>query len=646
VNVRSQLILAFLILAVVPLAGIVSYSYLTSQESFRRAVEVEARGLAEEMSERLETVREDLRSHLDSVARLPAQPLLPSGLESGEATEVYADLMAQMGELASLADWLEFVPAPADSTGSAAVEPFFIYPSKTLAETLGRLGRGELSLEESGLTQEYLDQAVRQAILQSKRLKAGELEALQARGEEARELLGSEFTSPVLRGSHLLGYLTALVPPSHLLRQVLSRTPRDSGEVPYARDEEGGIYVDRREDKKTLAEIGVEATGTSPDTAENWIVVETPDPESGLIFGVARPTRESLKDFRQTAVRNFSYGLGIMVLAMAGIVWLSARMTRDLSALTVGAQRLAQGDLTTRVPVRSKDEFGRLALNFNRMAQELSYNQEQLLQEERRRKEQEIQRRLLEAENDRKSRELEEARQFQLSLLPKALPASALFEVAVFMKTAAEVGGDYYDFFAAGDGRLTAAIGDAAGHGARAGIMVTVVKGLLTARAADGHPREVLEEATRAIKQMDLGRMNMALSLARLSGNRVLLSSAGMPPALVYRRERREVEEVALRGTPLGSIAQAEYEEWESDLAPGDTLLFMTDGFPELLNGDGEPLGYSRVRSLFEGMAAGAPKEIIQRLSTEAASWNGGRQLEDDITFVVFQHRSSGVART
>jgi serine phosphatase RsbU (regulator of sigma subunit) len=639
VNVRAKLVLAFLLLAVLPLAGIVFFSYLTSLESFRRAVEVESRGLAEEMSARLDEVRRDLRGHLEDVARLPTRPLLPSELEGGEAIEVYTDLMAQMGELASLVDWLEFVPIPADVNTASEVEPFFIYPSRTLAETLGRLGRGELSLEESGLTKEYLDAAVRQAILQSERLKVGELEALQARSEEARELLGSEFTSPVMRGSRLLGRLKALVPPSHILRQVLSRTPRDAGEVPFARDEQGSIYVDRRDDRKTLADIGVPAEGSPATTADNWIVVETPDPESGLIFGIARPIRESLKDFRQTAVRNFAYGLGIMVLSLAGIVWLSARMTRNLSALTEGARRLASGDLTTRVPVRSRDEFGKLALNFNRMAQELSYNQQRLLEEERRRKEQEIQQRLLGAENDRKSRELEEARQFQLSLLPKTLPSSATFEMAVFMKTAAEVGGDYYDFFPGDNGWLTAAIGDAAGHGARAGIMVTVIKGLLTANAATRHPREVLEEATRAIKQMDLGRMNMALSLARIVGSRVLLSSAGMPPALVYRHRRGFVEEVALAGTPLGSLSQALYDHWESDLAPGDTLLLMTDGFPELLNGEGEPLGYPRVRSLFEKAAGASPREIIDHLSRGAESWNGGQHPDDDITFVVLKHR-------
>ena len=97
---------------------------------------------------------------------------------------------------------------------------------------------------------------------------------------------------------------------------------------------------------------------------------------------------------------------------------MSKRITRDLSDLRRGAELLAAGDLGTRVPVRSRDEVGHLAVAFNNMAEELCENQRKLIEEERLRKEQEMERRLLETENARKSEELEEARRFQLSLLP------------------------------------------------------------------------------------------------------------------------------------------------------------------------------------------------------------------------------------
>ncbi len=77
------------------------------------------------------------------------------------------------------------------------------------------------------------------------------------------------------------------------------------------------------------------------------------------------------------------------------------------------------------------------------------------------------------AENQRRAKELEEARTLQLSMLPKTVPSLPNLEIAVYMNPATEVGGDYYDFHVSNDGALTVAVGDATGHGLNAGIMVT-----------------------------------------------------------------------------------------------------------------------------------------------------------------------------
>jgi serine phosphatase RsbU (regulator of sigma subunit) len=275
------------------------------------------------------------------------------------------------------------------------------------------------------------------------------------------------------------------------------------------------------------------------------------------------------------------------------------------------------------------------------MALQLSEKQESLLREERLRRQQELHRRLLEAENERQTRELEEARAFQLSLLPRELPRHPELEIAVFMQTATEVGGDYYDFFTGGGGALTAAIGDAAGHGARAGTMVTVVKGLFTARAGDMELPLLLEEAAHAIKQMNLRRMNMAVSLVRYQHGRLSISAAGMPPALLHRAASRELEEVTLEGVPLGGLARPTYRQWDTNLAPGDTLLLMSDGFPELLNEDHDPLGYPRVRDLFGASAGKPPDEVVSDLSAAAGHWTDGQPPADDITFVVMKARAA-----
>jgi len=93
-------------------------------------------------------------------------------------------------------------------------------------------------------------------------------------------------------------------------------------------------------------------------------------------------------------------------------------------------------------------------------------------------KQAEAQNKIIQAENERKTKELDEARQLQLSMLPKELPNLPNLDIAVYMQTATEVGGDYYDFQVGLDGTLTTIIGDATGHGMKAGTVVTITKRL------------------------------------------------------------------------------------------------------------------------------------------------------------------------
>ncbi|MCU1350756.1 MAG: Serine phosphatase RsbU, regulator of sigma subunit, partial [Acidobacteria bacterium] len=320
---------------------------------------------------------------------------------------------------------------------------------------------------------------------------------------------------------------------------------------------------------------------------------------------------------------------------LLGIVPVASHITRDVNLVTAGAERIAQGDLQTRVPVRSKNEFGQLATAFNKMAQDLSAHQFTILQQERSRKEQEMQQQLLTMEYDRKTIELEDARRFQLSMLPKVVPQNDRFRIAVSTETATEVGGDYYDFHAADDGVLSVTVGDATGHGAKAGTMVTVVKTLFSSYTPALSPAEFLRDSAGKIKRMELGRMAMSLLLARFDGNRMTIAAAGMPPALVHRAATGTVDELVLEATPLGTLG-TEYGQRTVDLAPGDTVLLLTDGFPELLDAEGRQLGYPAALDLFAIAArAATPEGVIAALVAEARAWRGEQAPNDDMTFVV-----------
>ncbi|MGB5847639.1 MAG: SpoIIE family protein phosphatase, partial [Ignavibacteriaceae bacterium] len=242
-----------------------------------------------------------------------------------------------------------------------------------------------------------------------------------------------------------------------------------------------------------------------------------------------------------------------------------------------------------------------------------------------------------EAENERKTKELEEARQLQLSMLPKELPQLSHLEIAVYMQTATEVGGDYYDFHLGLDGTLTAVIGDATGHGMKAGTMVTAAKSIFNSYVNNPDIIFTFGEFNRVIKGMQLPSMSMCLSLLKIKGNQLTMSAAGMPHALLYRSENKKVEEIILKGMPLGAVNDFPYQIKTTELKSGDTLLLLSDGLPELFNGKKEMFGYDRVTAEYEQVASNKAKEIIEHLKNVGTIWVEGKDPDDDVTFVVIK---------
>ena len=707
-KIRTQLVLALFLLAIVPLAGIVLYSYSSSLRAVREAVEEEAAGLTLEMEERVAAIQEDLSRRVERVGASPAWRSLGEADPDDRAGRDSAVglLLSELGEAAPLLRSLEFVPAEAPPPAPAAEPTASPRPvpapppprawvidlsaamesleaeleqelegelpesarekiltglkigaeaveratSRTPASWQERVSQWERELETVALRLE--EDAERRAQLQAQQSelqnramalhREHQSELHRQRPAEAGEVeLPVRVEVPIRDRGEVVGSFRARISPQEVLHRALGRARRDQGEIPFAVDREGRLVTLEEEDREQLEALPIDdladGDGAAAGALANWVVVTRQEPTSGLTFGIARPIRESLEQVRTAAARNFGYGLALIGVALIGILPLSRRMTRGLQAITDSAERVAKGDLSTRVPVAGRGEIGQLANAFNRMAYDLERNREKLIEEEELRRDQEVRQQVLEAENRRKSDELEDARRFQLSLLPRALPEHPAYEVAVAMRTATEVGGDYYDFSQMAGGALVAAVGDATGHGARAGTMVTVVKSLFSAHPPEGQLGEFLREASEAVRRMELGRMAMALCLARFEGRSLSFSSAGMPPALV-RRGDGTVEELAAPGMPLGALAGA-YEERTTELEPGDVVLLMSDGLPELPDADGEPLGYERVEQAVARATDTEPQALIDALLRSADAWAGEGPPNDDITFVALRLR-------
>jgi serine phosphatase RsbU (regulator of sigma subunit) len=249
----------------------------------------------------------------------------------------------------------------------------------------------------------------------------------------------------------------------------------------------------------------------------------------------------------------------------------------------------------------------------------------------------EAEKRAIEVENERKTKELEEARQLQLSMLPKELPKLPNLEISAFMRTATEVGGDYYDFIVQDGGLLNIGFGDATGHGLQAGTMVTLMKGFFTSDAARMEPNDFMNHCTTMIKEIKLGRILMSFSLLKIKDSRLTLTSAGMPPVYHYKKKANDIEEILIQGMPLGAMRKFSYQVVEKELHSGDTLLLMTDGLPEQMNTNDEMFDYPRVKTHFKEIAEQTPDEIIKSFVTLGDEWMGDRVQADDISLIVIK---------
>ncbi|SDM22969.1 PAS domain S-box-containing protein [Catalinimonas alkaloidigena] len=242
----------------------------------------------------------------------------------------------------------------------------------------------------------------------------------------------------------------------------------------------------------------------------------------------------------------------------------------------------------------------------------------------------------IQADNLRKTKELEEARNIQKAMLPQQPPQLDDLEIGFFMKTSAEVGGDYYDYRQYGDHTLFA-IGDATGHGMRAGIVVATVKSYFQTLAGRLDPVLLLQSVSSGIRNLRIRGMYMGLSLMEWSKGKLMVASSGMPPILVYRAETQSVEVITLRGLFLGSDLPNQYQKANLQLLPGDVVLAISDGLIELFNPDGDILGQKQVNEEFRKVGHLSADEIIAHLKVVARAWLQGRENDDDMTMIVLK---------
>jgi hypothetical protein len=239
-------------------------------------------------------------------------------------------------------------------------------------------------------------------------------------------------------------------------------------------------------------------------------------------------------------------------------------------------------------------------------------------------------------ESERKSKELEEARELQNSLLPKNNPKIDGLQISTYLKSATEIGGDYYDFFYKKDEYFYAICGDATGHGVISGIMVSVTKAGLNGIPMSS-PSKILQQLNRIVKRVNFGRLRMSLSVAKLNKDSIELSSAAMPPTYYFSAKKNSVEEILVPNLPLGGIETEQYDGVKIDFKEGDVIVMISDGLPELPNPNNELLDYEKVEQCVRNHCEKDAESIKNALVSLSDEWANGVMNPDDITIVVIK---------
>jgi serine phosphatase RsbU (regulator of sigma subunit)/predicted ester cyclase len=243
-------------------------------------------------------------------------------------------------------------------------------------------------------------------------------------------------------------------------------------------------------------------------------------------------------------------------------------------------------------------------------------------------------------ERERVEQELEVARSIQQASLPKEVPTLEGWQITPYYQPAREVGGDFYDFFELGGGRIGVAVGDATGKGVPAAIAASASCSMLRAVArvlGPSSPGEVLTQVNETLSTRIPPNMFVTCFYAILEPESAALNYANAGHDLPYlRRSGGDCEQLRARGMPLGLMPGMSYEEKEIELNAGEAALFYSDGLVEAHDPEGEMFGFPRVRALIS--EHGDEGSLGDFLLRELYSFVGeGWEQEDDITLLTLR---------
>jgi len=304
-------------------------------------------------------------------------------------------------------------------------------------------------------------------------------------------------------------------------------------------------------------------------------------------------------------------------------VSLTRTITRAVHGLYEGTTKIATGDFGYRIPVHGKDQLAALGTSFNNMTTQL----QSLVK--------------VAKEKERLQSEVEIASEVQNQLFPRSAPSMRTIELFGACHPARTVSGDYYDYLCLPNGNLAVAIGDVAGKGISAALLMASIQSIMRTQLAAGGDSGVFS-ASRLVAQ--LNRQLYASTAPEKyatfffgvydESSRVLTyTNAGhLPPLLLHGGE---VSLLDVTGTVVGLFPSMAYQEQSVKIESGDLLVAYTDGITEPENDYGEEFGTDRLAEVAQRQRGAEPCETVRKIMEAVTHWSTAPELPDDMTVVI-----------
>jgi sigma-B regulation protein RsbU (phosphoserine phosphatase) len=319
-----------------------------------------------------------------------------------------------------------------------------------------------------------------------------------------------------------------------------------------------------------------------------------------------------------------------ILAALLGVAWLISlyigiSMTRNITGavnnLYAGTTRIGEGDFEHDIPVKGTDQLADLGRSFNKMAVQL----EQYV--------------VVTREKERLQSEIAIASEVQTKLFPHQPPSAKTIEMLGVCHAARSVSGDYYDYFTAADGELALALGDVAGKGISAALLMASIQSIMRTQLCDGN--------AAVTPANTVGRLNRLLyastspekyatfffGLYSEQTRRLTYTNAGHLPPLLIHGDRYEFLEVT--GSVVGAFPSLRYEEQSVPLGCGDLLVAYTDGITEPENAYGEDFGAERLAEVVMRHRNCCPDEIVTKILEAVRDWDSSDEQADDMTLMI-----------